>query len=583
MTVHAGDGLNVLNVNDHGDTADHTAVTVASDTISGLSVGTITYTTDVPGTPGTVPVGGGSFRGGVNIQTGTGVETVTISSTRTDDITSLWLNSGDDVVTISDDGTVTDGLLVIHGEEGGDSIDTTLWTTDMIIFGDYGQVNYNGTDLFATYNGGLTQDMNRLTIVSAETFNPTVGGNDFITTGDGNDYIFGGAADDTVYAGGGDDILIGDGGMITMKSGQLYIVETIDHFIGGDDFLDSSSGNNIILGAYGSDTLVGNLTNDLMFGEYARIIFKNGLVQSIVRLAQGAQDIIGSNQFDLYGSPFGANAYEDEVSYFGTEAIIEELNVKGGGYGTLSSASILSTVETEKIREKQIEEVKVANTSSESEIIDEFDVDIVKGGNLWNLAMEYYGDPFLWDKIWKANPEIKDPDVIDVGQDIKVPKDIPEWLMKGKEAPEEDSQESTETGEIIDEEAPLLQEETGEINDKDKGREIDNSHEMEKRKEDADSDESEQEDEEFANEADLGFLAVGLAGWRAVASSGLKGQDRMNMDDAFNDMAKKMAKSRHMRWKDGKVIPLRGESKKGRKGFKIIQIEGDDDGRNSKD
>jgi hypothetical protein len=577
LNLDGGDGSNVLNINDHGDPSDDPAVTIIRDSISGLAPATINYTTS----------GNGNFGGGINVWTGSGSETITIGSTRAGDITTLWLNDGNDSVTAIDDGSGADGLLVIAGEGGNDTVNASAWSTDMILFGDYGEVEYAGSTI-PVYGGSIPFKSKNNGTVSISTSAPDSGGSDSLAGGSGNDYIFGGAHNDSAYGRAGNDVLIGDGGMITLNSGQLHIVETIDHFIGGDDFLDGGSGNNILLGGYGSDTFVGDLSSNLMFGEYARIMFEDQQVKSVVRLAQGVHDLIGSNQFDLYGSPFGANAFEeDEVSYFGTEVSIEELSEKRRGYSYSypSSASMPSIDEIEKIREKQIEEVEAAKTTSESKFIDEIDTEVVKGGNLWNLAKEYYGDPFLWEKIWKANPEIIDPDLIDIGQEIKIPKDIPEWMMKGKEAPEEDSEENTEA----DEETPLPEEETGDVNEKDEGREIDNSHEMEKRIEDDDSDEMEVEEEDaeadgdtllhqeetgdgeaLLNEADLGLVAVGMAGWRAVASSGVKGEGRLTMNDAFNDMGEKMAISRRMRWKDGKVTLLRGESKKKRNGFKII-------------
>lgn len=41
---------------------------------------------------------------------------------------------------------------------------------------------------------------------------------------------------------------------------------------------------------------------------------------------------------------------------------------------------------------------------------------------LWNMAQEYYGDPFLWTKIYEANRNvIKDPNVIFPKQEILIP------------------------------------------------------------------------------------------------------------------------------------------------------------------
>lgn len=46
----------------------------------------------------------------------------------------------------------------------------------------------------------------------------------------------------------------------------------------------------------------------------------------------------------------------------------------------------------------------------------------VKGGDtLWDISNKELQDPFLWPKIWKENPEIKNPDKIYPDQSINIP------------------------------------------------------------------------------------------------------------------------------------------------------------------
>lgn len=40
---------------------------------------------------------------------------------------------------------------------------------------------------------------------------------------------------------------------------------------------------------------------------------------------------------------------------------------------------------------------------------------------LWNMAQKYYGNGAQWKKIWKANPSIKNPDLIYDGQKVFIP------------------------------------------------------------------------------------------------------------------------------------------------------------------
>jgi len=46
---------------------------------------------------------------------------------------------------------------------------------------------------------------------------------------------------------------------------------------------------------------------------------------------------------------------------------------------------------------------------------------VKKGDTLWNISSKEMVDPFLWPKVWKENPEIKNPDLIYPGQKIRIP------------------------------------------------------------------------------------------------------------------------------------------------------------------
>ena len=47
---------------------------------------------------------------------------------------------------------------------------------------------------------------------------------------------------------------------------------------------------------------------------------------------------------------------------------------------------------------------------------------VVDGDTLWDLAQQYYGDPFDWRRIWEANRAgIADPNTILAGQVLVIP------------------------------------------------------------------------------------------------------------------------------------------------------------------
>ena len=48
--------------------------------------------------------------------------------------------------------------------------------------------------------------------------------------------------------------------------------------------------------------------------------------------------------------------------------------------------------------------------------------EVKKGDTLWKIAEHYYGDGSLYKDIFEANKDIlKDPNVIKVGQKLKIP------------------------------------------------------------------------------------------------------------------------------------------------------------------
>lgn len=60
------------------------------------------------------------------------------------------------------------------------------------------------------------------------------------------------------------------------------------------------------------------------------------------------------------------------------------------------------------------------------------DYTIIKGDTLWDITDKELQDPFLWPKVWKENPDIKNPDLIYPKQTIKIPL----YLLQKEIAPE---------------------------------------------------------------------------------------------------------------------------------------------------
>jgi hypothetical protein len=64
------------------------------------------------------------------------------------------------------------------------------------------------------------------------------------------------------------------------------------------------------------------------------------------------------------------------------------------------------------------------------------DYTITKGDTLWDISDNELKDPFLWPKVWKENPEIKNPDLIYPGQKIRIPLYLLQKEIKPEVKPE---------------------------------------------------------------------------------------------------------------------------------------------------
>ncbi|HDM10545.1 MAG: LysM peptidoglycan-binding domain-containing protein [Deltaproteobacteria bacterium] len=61
---------------------------------------------------------------------------------------------------------------------------------------------------------------------------------------------------------------------------------------------------------------------------------------------------------------------------------------------------------------------------------------VKKGDTLWNLCQKYYGNPWLWPKLWEMNPFITNPHLLKPGDKINLLEDVPfaQPAAKGQES-----------------------------------------------------------------------------------------------------------------------------------------------------
>lgn len=73
---------------------------------------------------------------------------------------------------------------------------------------------------------------------------------------------------------------------------------------------------------------------------------------------------------------------------------------------------------------------------------------VIKGDTLWDISAKEIVDPFLWPKIWKENPDIKNPDRIYPGQKVRIPLHLLKIVAEQKPV-EEVIEEVKEVEEVV--------------------------------------------------------------------------------------------------------------------------------------
>jgi Ca2+-binding RTX toxin-like protein len=329
ITLSAGVGYDILNLDDTGDTTSSSGV-LGATVISGFGMaGDLTY-------------------GGVEqleVSLGAGQDSVQVESTMDaidgiEPITLLNTGAGADQVSIALD-AASDGFFALNTEAGDDIVDASTSTLSLVIFGGDGADNLTGglaPDILfgdrgrVDYRDETGRLVTRLGIGLAERsllpngvqekgerdvplhqsdgeIRPPVvaisrdgamGGNDQILGLDGADRIFGGAGDDSIDAGTDDsqDLIAGDGGEMQFNAaGIMTLFRTVDALSSGDDQIRGGDGDDLIFGGSGNDLILasgadsfaaaealilaedfdgfdpGDAVRDLVFGDNGQMLF----------------------------------------------------------------------------------------------------------------------------------------------------------------------------------------------------------------------------------------------------------------------------------------------------------------------
>ena len=234
---------------------------------SGNTAGTITLAT------GTWQASGYAVGDGIYVQ-GTGVNGNGATFTGSNYYTIAAINGATVTLkigqTLTATGVLTENLAlfgptpagagnnIVIGGVGADTID--VGGTNNTVMGDDGQATYNGA------TGKLT---------SISTTDPTVGGNDFINVTGGGNAILGGFGADQINVGGPNNTILGDNGSATFDpaNGLITFITTFTGLAadvpsqGGNDFINVSSGSNVIIGGAGADTITIGGSGNVVLGD----------------------------------------------------------------------------------------------------------------------------------------------------------------------------------------------------------------------------------------------------------------------------------------------------------------------------
>jgi len=127
-----------------------------------------------------------------------------------------------------------------------------------------------------------------------------LGGTDTLDGLGGNDLIYGNQAADTVNGTGaaGNDTVFGGQGNDTVNYGPITSGNALVYGNLGDDTLTGGLGNDSLFGGQGNDSIVGNAGNDLVFGGIGLDTIEGGAGNDLIYGNQGEDNILGNTGND---------------------------------------------------------------------------------------------------------------------------------------------------------------------------------------------------------------------------------------------------------------------------------------------
>ena len=220
----------------------------------------------------------------------------------------ITVGNGEDVVL---GGSDNDVLLAATA---GDETDLNA-ALALIATGDYELIDPGNADADVILgDNGEAFFTNAAVLKEVITIEPGFGGADIIIGGNGPDVILGGADNDTIIAGGDDaagDVVLGDDGRAVFTetgplTSVLTLIETIAPEFGGDDFITTGDGFDVVIGGSRADTIIAggdDAARDVVLGDSGRAIFTTARVLTFIETTApefgGDDDITAGNGPDV--------------------------------------------------------------------------------------------------------------------------------------------------------------------------------------------------------------------------------------------------------------------------------------------
>ncbi|HAA48651.1 MAG TPA: hypothetical protein DCE43_02965 [Planctomycetaceae bacterium] len=228
---------------------------------------------------------------------------------------------GNDRVTVEDVNGASGVLLVVNGENGGDTIDATgadLGDVRLLVNGGDGPDTITGSSsndlIFGNDGNDLVDGGAGADTIHGGANHDTVSGgdgNDWVTGGMDNDVLNGGAGSDFMQGGDGHDNMAGDDGDDTLAGddGDDTLAGSADNdsVLGGDgkDSILGGTGNDVLDGGVDNDVLAGQDGDDTLTGRHGLDLLQGGNGSDLINGGDGHDTIEGGDGDDLLGGHDG--------------------------------------------------------------------------------------------------------------------------------------------------------------------------------------------------------------------------------------------------------------------------------------